>query len=425
MNFAGSTHSQESTYFEEKVERARNKLKEFPTLQEVLENFNLANRENHTENALLNILGMFGSEYTSQESKLKYEFVLKEMDNLLKDLLKNLSKEKRNNLIRRLNIFGENNFELMNELEFCVELRTNKKLSDVHYENLNKGNHDFNLKIEGEEFNIEVTSLGKSQIQQIVEEAFNLASKEIFSAIPKKVYLQIEVVTDRILKEENNKVVEIKSRIMEDYEKLKDLIWVNKNGLCILGKNLGDPTKSLYEIKDIFEYYQEFGQRLSQLLLNNEGVSFLKKTQIKDITESSIISFIIGNAKFGAVEIHSQCSHPSNSEDLRKKSLINQLKRRIKDKIVLGQLKGKKNPMIAIRFEDFSFMHYSSDSDIWWEENGKELKGIVESVFKETKNKEILGVLLYENSIKQSKFFQNPNRLADENLFKKIEVLKN
>ena len=425
MNFSGSTHSPESTYFDEKVERARIKLKEFPALQKVLDNFNLANRENHTENALLNILGMFGSEYSSQDTKLKYEYILREMDNILKDLLKNLSKEKRNNLIKRLNLFGENNFELMNELEFFVELRTNNKLSDVHYENLNKGNHDFNLKIEGKEFNIEVTSLGKSQIQQIVEEAFNLASKEIFSTIPKKIYLQIEVVTDRILKEENNKVVEIKSRIIEDYEKLKDIIWVNEEGLCILGKNLGDPTKSLYEIKDIFEYYQEFGQRLSQLLLNNEGVSFLKKTQIKDITENSIISFIIGSAKFGAVEIHSQCLHPSKSEELRKKSLINQLKRRIKDKIILGQLRGKKNPIIAVRFEDFSFMHYSSDSDIWWEENCRELKEIIESVFKETRDKEILGVLLYENSINQSKFFQNPNMPADENLFKKIEVLKN
>ena len=62
---------------------------------------------------------------------------------------------------------------------------------------------------------------------------------------------------------------------------------------------------------------------------------------------------------------------------------------------------GKKNPLIAVRFEDFAFMHYSSDSDVWWEENGKELKKIVESVFHETKNKEILGILLYENSIKK------------------------
>lgn len=425
MNFSGSTHSKESTYFNEKIERAKTKLKEFSTLQKVLDNFKSADRENHTENALLNILGMFGSEYPSKDTQLKYESILKDMDNLLNELLNNLSKEKKNNLIKRLNIFGKNNFELMNELEFCIELRNNKKISEVHYENLNKGNHDFNLRISGEEFNIEVTSLGKSQIQQILEEAFNLASKEIFSMMPQKIYLQIEVVTDRLLKEKNNKVIEIKDKIMKDYEKLKNIIWIDQDGLCIIEKNLGNPTQSLYDIRDIFEYYQEFGERLSKLLLSTEGTSFLKKTQIKDLIENSINSFIIGNAKFGTIKIHSQCLFPSKSEKLRKESLINQLKRRIKDKIISKQLSGKKNPIIAVRFEDFSFMHYSSDSDIWREENCRELKEIVESVFKEIKDKEILGVLLYENTIKESKFFCNPNIAVDKNILDKIEVLKN
>ena len=425
MNFSGSTHSIESTYFNEKLGRARTKLKEFPTLQKIMGNFNSENKNNHTENFLLNLMSMFGANFYSNDELTKYSKFLMELDNLIKDLIPSLSKEKKNNLIKRLNIFGKENFELMNELEFLSELKGNQKISEISYENTILGNHDFNIKIDGEEFNVEITSLSKSQIQQIIENAFKSASEEIFSAIPKKIYLQIEVVTDRLLNEENNDAVKIKSKIMNDYDKLKNIIWADPDGLCRIEKNLGNPTNSLYDIKDLFGYYQEFGQRMTKLLSSSEGISYLKNVSVGDITESSIVSFIISSAKFGTVEIHSQCLCPSKSEDLRKNSLIKQLKRRIEYKIVSGQLSGKKNAIIAIRFEDFAFMHYSSDSDIWWEENGKELKEIVTSVFLENKNKEILGILLYENTIKKSRFFQNPNILIDKDILKKIEVLKN
>lgn len=424
MNFMGSTHSPESTYFDEKLERARIKLKEFPALQKVINNFNSANRENHDKNAILNILSMFDAGFMSQETISRYDAILKDLDKLLGSLLVILPKEKKNNLITRINLFGKENFELMNELEFYVELNNNKKVSQISYENLKKGNQDFNLNILGEEFNIEVTSLGKGQIQKIVEMAFELASKEIFSKIPKKIYLQIEVVTDGLLNEGKNSSIEIKNKIMEDYEKMKEIVWINPDGLCIIEKNLGNPSKSLYDIKDMFEYYQEFGQRLSRLASNTSGVSYLKNTKIKDITNSSVYSFIVGGAKFGSVIVQSQCLCPSRSEDLRKKSLVNQLKRRIKDKILSRQLKGKKNPLIALRFEDFSFMHYSSDSDIWWEENAKDLKEIVNSIFTETGDNEILGVLLYEDTLKKSRFFQNPNISVSKDLQDKIEVLK-
>jgi len=424
MNFSGSTRSSESTYFSEKLERAKIKLKEFPALLKIV-SFDSANPNNHTENFLLNLMGMFGANFYTQDELARYDGFLKRLDGLIENLMSNLSKEKKNNLIKRLNIFEKENFELMNELEFLTELKDNQKISEISYENAKMGNHDFNVKIDGEEFNIEVTSLSKSQIQQITEDAFNAASKEIFIAIPKKTYLQIEVTTDRLLKDGENNAAEIKNQIMKDYEKLKEVILVNMDGLCIIEKNLGNPNQSLYDIKDLFDYYREFGQRMKKLLSSSNGISYLKLIKIKDIAEGSIVSFIIGSAKFGTVEIHSQCLHPSRSEDLRKKSLINQLKRRIKDKIIHGQLSGKKNPVIAIRFEDFAFMHYSSDADIWWEENGKELKEIVESVFQETQNNEVLGILLYENTIKKSRFFQNPNILINDYIFKKIEALKN
>ena len=129
-------------------------------------------------------------------------------------------------------------------------------------------------------------------------------------------------------------------------------------------------------------------------------------------------------AKFGSVGINSQSIWPSTAESLRKDSLIRQLKTRIKEKINSRQLEGKTNPIIAVRFEDFIFMHYSSENDIWWEENFNELKSIVESVFREANNSEILGVLLYENTIKKSRFVKNPNIEVEEGILNKINLLK-
>ena len=129
-------------------------------------------------------------------------------------------------------------------------------------------------------------------------------------------------------------------------------------------------------------------------------------------------------AKFGSVGINSQSIWQSKAESLRKESLVKQLKRRIKEKINGGQLERKKNPLIAVRFEDFIFMNYSSENDIWWEENFNELKNVVEEMFRETNNLEILGVLLYENTIKKSKFVKNPNLEIGEDILNKIGLLK-
>ncbi len=425
MIFSGATQQDESTYFEDKVSKARNKLKEFPTILSVVDNFNLANRHNHTENVLLNLLSASVEDiFLDNKPNEKYNQELKIIDSTLKELINNLSRKKRNNLIAKLKSFGDNHRELINEIEFLIELKQNTSILNVSYEVESLGNHDFNFYIDKEEFNIEQTCLGKGEIQQKVEKAFNLASKEIIEKIPKKVFLKIDVETDKILNEGNNSVEEIKIILIRDYENLKEILLVDLNGSCRMENNIGDPDKFLYDVKDLYEYYDEFGQRLIKLLSNEEGITYLKSKKIGDITNGSITHFIVGNGKFGSVSIHSQCLWPSRAETLRKDSLINQLKRRIKDKITGGQLAGKTNSIIAVRFEDFIFMNYSSETDIWWQDNFNELKNIVEGIFIETNNKEILGVLLYENTIKKSRIITNPNIEIKGEILDKIELLR-
>ncbi len=425
MIFSGATQQDESTYFEDKLNKARNKLKEFPTISSVVDNFNLANRENHTENVFLNLLSASVSDaFLDGKPNDRYNELLKVIESTLKELISKLSRDKKNNLIVRLKSFGDNHRETINEIEFLIELKQNSHTSNVEYENESLGNHDFSLKIDEEEFNIEQTCLGKNKIQQIVEEAFGLASKEIIGRIPKKILLKIDVDTNRVLKERDNSVEEVKSVLMNDYDNLEKIMLIDLNSSCRVDNNIGDHNKSLYEIKDLYEYYEEFGQRLKKLLDNSSGVEYLKTKRVGEIVSCSITHFMIFPAKFGSVGINSQSIWPSKAESLRKESLVKQLKRRIKEKINGGQLERKKNPLIAVRFEDFIFMNYSSENDIWWEENFNELKNVVEEMFRETNNLEILGVLLYENTIKKSKFVKNPNLEIGEDILNKIGLLK-
>ena len=421
----GATYQGDSPYFEDKLNKARSKLKEFPTIASIIDNFNLANRENHTENLFINLLSASVSDaFLDGKPNERYNDILRAIEEVLKELLLKLPRDKKKNLVVRLKSFGDKHRETINEIEFLVELKQNANVSDIEYENESLGNHDFNIKIDYEEFNIEQTCLGKSKIQQIVEEAFSLASKEIIERIPKKILLKIDVDTNKVLKEGENSVEEVKSIVIKDYNNLENLILIDLNGSCRVNNNIGDHNKSLYDIRDLYDYYDEFGQRLKRLLDDEDGLNYLKNKKVGEIVDCSITHFMIFPAKFGNVGINSQSIWPSKAESLRKESLINQLKRRIKEKINGSQLEEKTNPFIAVRFEDFIFMHYSSEDDIWWEENFNELKDIVESVFRETNNDEILGVLLYENTIKKSRFVKNPNIEVEENILNKINLLK-
>ena len=115
---------------------------------------------------------------------------------------------------------------------------------------------------------------------------------------------------------------------------------------------------------------------------------------------------------------------PSKAEGLRKKSMLEQLKRRIEDKIKKGQLKGKENPILGVNFQDVSLHNYTSDIEPFGKKHLDDLKEIASDVFIKEKETEILGVLFIENSLKNSEFVQNP-LIDHSSSLKKIGLLRN
>jgi len=419
--------NEQFNYPKETIDKGREKIKEFFTLNTILNNFNKADKNNYNKNHFL-ILGRdaVSNPFIGGQPDKDAEAKLKRYDTLLNFLLPRLSKDSKEKLISRLKDFGENHFKTILELEFFLELRVNKSIFDIHYEDSKRGNHDFCIKIDDTELNIELTSLGEGIIQKILETGFNIASNEIIEHIPERTLLKLDVDTDLILNQDDkNDPALIKNVLIQDFIKIKSIVNIMKNNHCIIEKNLGDPEKYLYDFKDLFKYYNEFGQSLLKLLETPEGLEFLKKTKYKNIRNISISSFIVGDAKTKLVEIHSVSMMPSKAESLRKISLLRQLKNRVDDKIKKKQLKNKTNSIIAINFEDFLFNDYASEQDYFGQEELNELKRIIEEIFKNNKEKQLLGILLYQRTLSKSVFIKNPLVSLDPIIESKIRLLKN
>ena len=417
--------NEQFNYSKETIAKGREKIKEFSTLNFILDNFNKADKQNYNKNHFLMLArDAVSNPFIGGQPDNNAEAKLKRYEILLNFLIPRLSKDSKEKLISRLKDFGENHFKTILELELLLELIVNKSVSDVHYENPKKGNHDFCVGMGNAELNIELTSLGEGTIQKILETAFDMASNEIIEHIQEGTLLKLDINTDLILNQDGkNEPANIKTVLVQDFLKIKPIVNVIRNDHCILEKNLGDQEKSLYDFKDLFKYYNQFGQRLSKLLETPEGIEFLKKTKNKDIRGIPLSSFIIRDAKTKLVEIHSHSFWPSKAESLRKESILRQFRNRITEKINDGQLKGKINSFIAINFFDVIFHDYSSNTDIFGQENFDELRSVVEEIFNQKEENEIFGVLLYEGTLKKSKFVRNPRIDIPQEILSKINLL--
>ncbi len=135
MIFTGATYQGDSPYFEDKLDKARSKLKDFPTIANIVDNFNLANRENHPGNFFINLLSASVSDaFLDGKPNERYKGILKAFEETLKELLPKLSRDKKNNLIVKLKSFGDKHRETINEIEFLVELKQNSSVSNIEYE---------------------------------------------------------------------------------------------------------------------------------------------------------------------------------------------------------------------------------------------------------------------------------------------------
>ena len=401
----------ETDYFENKLSRAIKKIKEFQTLSKILNNFDQATKDNHYENTFLNLAGADTTEYDS---------ILKNLNDLINEIL---TKKKDNNLINLIRSFGEKHFQKINELEFYIKLKENKCVTNIGYEEKNQ-KHDFKFFIDGIEFNVELTSLGKGKIEQKINEAFALSAQAILKDLSNNTLLKIDIITDKLGEiGEGISPSEISKVIIESFNKIKIFCLACRNDSVSLEKNVGSPDKTLWECKNYF-YYEESKRRIDELLKSEEGINYLKTIKVKDLIENPIEDIMVFDKEKRRVEIHARKLMPSSTEILRKASLVRQLKQNIRDKIGKGQLKNKINPLIAFHFEDFAFHNYYLSNDSWGQDSLEELKNILKDIFEKINEKELIGILFYFQKINKSAFIENPNIELDEDVRNKIEKLR-
>ncbi len=378
---------------EKMILAARSKIKTYPTLNGIVNNFNDPGYEVCPPNYILSLASdavsspwLFGKPDINAEEKIS------KFEKLFCTILPTLPKEKRKKIEARLRGYDENHWMQIREIEFYLDMQKNNKISGIAYEDPKFGNHDFHINVEDTEFNIEHTSLGANLIQQIVESGLSLAANKIIPLLPEKKMIKLDVKTAMLLKEEgNNNATDICNKIVDDYKNISPIVSEMENTSCSFG-DIGDSAQTLIQLKDIFQYYDS-GPVMTKLLETEAGLTFLTETSQKEIQENSIEVIYAFNRDRRELHIHSVCCWPSKSESLRKESLLRQFKARVCAKITDGQLRGKTNAVIAMQFQDVLFMEYTRKKE-FGEEHLIELTHGVEEAFNTTRENDILAVII-------------------------------
>lgn len=404
------------------LEKGIKKIKEFPTLYSILGKFKNFLVSKHNHNIFLNLLASAQHDvFLDGPNKRSEETIRKVEDVLTKFKINEFKRNVRKAIQRKMQSFDrDQNNSVFSELILLHQLMQNKNVRNIEYANMKDSNHDFRFILNDIEFNLELTVLNESKPAQILRKIFTNVARELISLMPERTILKVEIKTDLLLGPNKN-FDEISSTkyLLNEFRKFLPLILV-QHGSCIM--HFLDENYPLYEKKDLFQYYEELGERLNLLTKDKKGSSFLKSTKSDEINKSPVSYFIYGPAKYGLVSISSEVIYPSRAEQLRQMSLLNQLNRALEGKLKKNQLKNQTNPIIAIKFQDTVFNFYT-DNDPYSAKAFRILKESIRSTFKESNNSEIIGLLLYEDLIENARFIENPLCKVHKETIKKIRLL--
>ncbi|MBU4308176.1 MAG: hypothetical protein KJ566_00065, partial [Nanoarchaeota archaeon] len=138
MIFTGraSEEDKDFDYFGGKIRNAKDKIKEFPIIDNIVNNFIGANKSNCDNNIFLNLASSaFSDPFFQGHPSLSSEFKLKQFEDLLNEILPKLKSDKKEDLKSRLKtLTKKNHLEKIAELNFYRELLENKEISDIYYE---------------------------------------------------------------------------------------------------------------------------------------------------------------------------------------------------------------------------------------------------------------------------------------------------
>lgn len=416
-----------SDYVKDTIDNARKKISEYPLLCEICSNFKDARKGNYKQNLFLILASNAISDpFSDFKPNKSCEQELCNLEITIKELKSKLTTKKFNNLSKKLGSFNENNYSTTEEIKCYRDLFDNNDIKSIDYEDNAFGTQDFHIYlIDGQEYNIEHTTINKGDFQKKIEQGYTLAAGDILSELTSNLSIKLYIATDKLTDDDKNESDEIRKKVQFEYNKLKPIIF-SDYGHFKIETHFGDLSVPLYNQKEIFKLYGGFGHRLDKLAITKDGANYLKKLTEKDLLDCPIESVTIQPSKIKLVEIHSSCVWPSKAESARKEALIEKLSKKvcvkIGDKENPGQLKGKPNSIIIVCFTDFLFFNYTHPEDPFGYINYLELKEIIEKIFISKSEKEIIGVLLYNQNIFDSQFIFNPNNKNASNV-EKINLL--
>jgi len=402
-------------------------IKEFPTLFSILGDFPDFEEEKYDSNIFLVLASTSkydifkrGPNKESYERMQQYEALLSEIK------LEDLKKEKRNDIVKKMNSFDkQQNHSVLLELELFRQLKEHEKIKSVIYNDFLDSNHDYRISLDDIDFNLELTGLGESKPNEILRNSFFKIAGESLKFIPNDKMLIIDLKTDTLLNEEN-KMDEnyIFNFVMQRMKNILPIILVKNNSYCRINTNMGKSTEKLYDIRDIFEYYNDWGERLALLCNTQEGETYLKDTPLSIFDYFPVSSFGFFDARGKLVEVHSQSVFPSEAENLREKALLNQLENLADYKLKKNQLLGQENSILIIQFQDILFRGYSDEREMLSGDYLKKIKRRILKAFeKNPEYNNILGIILIENFLTNSIFVPNPNIIIQTSVYSKLELM--
>ena len=384
---------------------------EYPNLHKKLGHFKNFEESVYDQNIFLNLA--FESTFSGgeQEHKSICKKKLLDLDIFLDSAeFNSLKCKKRKNIIKHMCSFGKQNEIVYNELLLWNNFSKNTNVESVGYEDKN---NDFTLKMAGNEINLEFTMLGENEKLQKLKVAFGASAIEISKHLPLNKLVKLTVNPLNLKAFLTGDIAEMIKQITKEFEAIKPLLLINTGHISTkyIGSN---PRRLLSELIELFDETNlshrdsELIKRLQNLARTSDGMAYLESTNTEFFENLCIETVFVLDTKYKYVEIVSKCVWPSTWSEKLLDLVKNQLYSRIKTKLEEKQLAGRKNPFILIKFDFFLFHGYTKN-DIWAIELLEFIRSLVLDVFRNCDEKEIQGILFFEDDLKNLLLIKNPN----------------
>lgn len=390
-----------------KIRIARETLKDLPNLENVicLDKFLDAQR---IENPII----VYLSEPKRWNNWLEY------IEKIFDDFIPLIKKDKKEWFISMVNNpnFGQNYPVFIELIVFGELVKIFGKKNVIPYPSLSNGKEtDFFIKKNDGIF-VEATILGERKVEKSLRKLFDKCSKELFSKIPSKFFLKLDVDTSKLIWKPNKdglNFIKSKELILNSFDDLGLLgfiKYINQDDFFFFLSdlyNLGDKDKTVRELSHYLEYYGDLGKFLKKNI-NKPEISLLLDSKLEKVINSPIKSICFSPAKRGIVEVHSLMQYPSESARLDKKSFLRQLSRKIKEKLDEKQREPGHINLLFILAQHWTLHGWSKALDDISDLEFSEIEKVIKEVLERNKDTTLSGIILFESDPSKIRIMENP-----------------